>query len=322
MDCVNHSGVSATAYCQNCGKALCTSCVRKAGAGQILCEPCWAAWQSAQMPFAGPYAPHGQPNPAVAAALGVIPGVGAMYNGQFIKGLIHIFIFAVLVSSADHFPIFGLFIAGWIVYQVFEAYHVAKARRDGQPAPDPLGLNEIGNWLNIGQRGTQGQANAGNPGAGVGFGAGSSSGPGPATPGQAPYGTGAAGSGQGWQAPYQGPYQSPYQGPYAAPYGGPGQDPNQGGYTGAGQQPGAGSTNPGFPPVPPIPPIPPVPPLYWRRKEPIGAVILIALGLLFLMGQFDVFSGRAFEFSWPLILIGLGVWMIVRRMQDAQGGPR
>jgi TM2 domain-containing membrane protein YozV len=304
MDCVNHSGVSATAYCQNCGKALCASCVRTAAAGQILCEPCWTAWQSAQTPFTGPYAPQGQPNPAVAAALGVIPGVGAMYNGQFIKGLIHIFIFAVLVSMADHFPIFGLFIAGWIVYQVFEAFHVAKARLDGHPVPDPLGLNEIGNWLNIGQRGHI-PPGPGNPG-GAGFGPGPGSGPGPAMPGQAPYGTGAAAGGQaqGWQAPYQGPYQGPQGGPYA------------------GQQPGAGSTNPGFPPIPPIPPIPPVPPLYWRRKEPIGAVILIALGLLFLMGQFDVFSGRAFEFAWPLILIGLGVWMIVRRMQDAQGGPR
>jgi TM2 domain-containing membrane protein YozV len=312
MDCVNHSGVSATAYCQNCGKALCAQCVRNAAAGQILCEPCWTAWQSAQTPFAGAFAAQGQPNPAVAAALGVIPGVGAMYNGQFIKGLIHIFIFAILVSSADHFPIFGLFIAGWIVYQVFEAYHVAKARRDGIPVPDPLGLNEIGNWLNIGQRNAPGQPGSMHPGAG--FGAGQTANP-PGTnpPGTGSPGPGAAAGGQGWQTPYQGTYAGgsypdPNQGPYTGPYGAAGT--------------GTGYTSPGIPPVPPIPPIPPVPPLHWRRREPIGAVILIALGLLFLMGQFDLFSGRAFEFAWPLILIGLGVWMIVRRMQDSQGGPR
>ena len=46
MDCVNHSGVNATAYCQNCGKALCAGCVRNAAGGQILCEPCWTAWHS------------------------------------------------------------------------------------------------------------------------------------------------------------------------------------------------------------------------------------------------------------------------------------
>jgi hypothetical protein len=316
MDCVNHSGVSATAYCQNCGKALCASCVRNAAAGQILCEPCWTAWQSAQVPIAGTYVPYGQPNPAAAAALGVIPGVGAMYNGQFLKGLIHIFIFAILVSTADHFPIFGLFIAGWIVYQVFEAYHVAKARREGQPAPDPLGLNEIGNWLNFGPRGPHppGQAGPGtvNPGA---------SAPGQPPPGpyaQTPYGAGPAGSGQGqgWQTPYQGPYQGSYQGPYPGTY----PDPSQNPYGAAGT--GAGYTGQGFPPVPPVPPIPPVPPLQWRRKEPIGAVVLIGLGVLFLLGRLDLFSGRMFAMAWPLLLIGLGVWMVVRRMQDSQGGPK
>ena len=68
-----------------------------------------------------------------------------MYNGQFVKGLIHVAIFAVLVSAAHLYGVFGFFIAVWIFYQAFEAYHTAKARRDGQPLPDPLGLNEVGN---------------------------------------------------------------------------------------------------------------------------------------------------------------------------------
>ena len=96
MDCVNHSGVTATAFCQNCGKALCANCVRNGAGGQILCEPCWMAWQSVPQPFVAP--PAGGPNPAAAAVLGLIPGVGAMYNGQFFKGLIHVVIFAVLIS--------------------------------------------------------------------------------------------------------------------------------------------------------------------------------------------------------------------------------
>ncbi len=150
MDCVNHSGVNATAYCQSCGKALCAVCVRNAAGGQILCEPCSGAWQSYQQPFVPPAT--GAPNPSAAAVLGLIPGVGAMYNGQFFKGLIHVVIFAVLVSITDHYGIFGIFIAAWILYQSFEAYHTAKARRDGQPLPDPLGLNEVGNWLNLGAR--------------------------------------------------------------------------------------------------------------------------------------------------------------------------
>ena len=287
MDCVNHTGVNATAYCQSCGKALCAGCVRNAAGGQILCEPCWTAWHSYQQPFA---APAGSPSPSAAAVLGLIPGVGAMYNGQFIKGLVHVVIFAVLVSAAHIYGIFGIFIAAWVVYQSFEAYHTARARRDGQPLPDPLGLNEVGNWINPGAR----QQYPGQPGAG----------PGGVSPGAA------ADPAAGYQAPYQ---QAPYQqAPYQqAPY----QTPYQGGYA----PPATGPLDPGTPPVPPIPP---VPPMGWRRKEPIGAIVLIGLGLLFLLGQLDIFSGRLIEFTWPILLIGLGVWLVVRRLGDSQGGTK
>src|SRR4029079_1845661 len=80
MDCVNHQGVAATAYCQNCGKPLCATCVRNAGNGQILCEPWVMACQSVQQRFMQQAS---GPNPSVAAVLGIIPGVGAMYNGQY-----------------------------------------------------------------------------------------------------------------------------------------------------------------------------------------------------------------------------------------------
>jgi putative Mn2+ efflux pump MntP len=62
--------------------------------------------------------------------------------------------------------------------------------------------------------------------------------------------------------------------------------------------------------------------VFWRRREPIGAVILIALGLLFLLHQVDWFSGRIFEFSWPILLIGLGVWLIVRRLNETKGNSQ
>ena len=293
MDCVNHSGVAAAAFCQNCGKALCSNCTRKAAGGQILCESCFNAWQTVPPAYAPAFS--SGPNPATAAVLGLIPGVGAMYNGQFLKGLAHLFIFAVLVSASDHYPIFGFFIAGWIFYQVFEAYHVAKARRDGLPLPDPLGLNEIGNWFNPGARGQ----NAAQPGAVP-----------PVYP-VPPAGAPPAGAGQA-QPPFESPYkdrsqwQSPFQGPTPT-----GFDPAA----------GQGFTPPGVPPpVPPMPPVPP--PFFWRRKEPIGAIILIALGVLLLLGQLNLLSGRVFELGWPLILIALGLFLIVRRMQGTPGGPK
>jgi hypothetical protein len=68
--------------------------------------------------------------------------------------------------------------------------------------------------------------------------------------------------------------------------------------------------------------VPPVPPLYWRRREPVGALVLIALGVLFLLGQLDIFQGRLIEYSWPVLLIALGVWLIVRRLTDSHGGSK
>jgi TM2 domain-containing membrane protein YozV len=274
MDCVNHGGVNATAYCQNCGKALCATCVRSAPGGQILCEPCFVAWQNLQQPFVAP--PPDGPNPAAAAVLGLIPGVGAMYNGQFFKGLIHVVIFAVLINMSEYYGIFGIFIGAWVLYQSFEAYHTAKARRDGLPLPDPLGLNEIGNWLNIGGAGRT--PHAGQPGTG------------PVGAGQA----GPGGAAGGYQAPYAGPYQAPFT-------------------------PAAGFTEPVPPPVPPVPPAPPV---YWKRKEPIGALILIGLGLILLLNQMGYLAEHFVHFLWPLLFIGLGVWLIFRRLGDSKGGAQ
>ncbi len=253
---------------------MCANCVRNAPGGQVLCEPCAVSWQNLQQPFIAP--PMGSPNPAVAAVLGLIPGVGAMYNGQFFKGLIHVVIFAVLVSISSHFGVFGIFIGAWVLYQSFEAYHTAVARRDGLPLPDPLGLNEVGNWLNLGAR--------------------------PPYPGQQPPMAGGAAA-PGATGPAVGGYQSPYAGAYQAPF-----------------TPVAGYADPSIPPAPPVPPVPPVPPLGWRRREPIGAVILIGFGLILLLHQMGYVAERFVHYLWPLIFIALGLWMILRRFGDSRGG--
>ena len=329
MHCVNHPGVEAKSFCQNCGKALCTNCIRTTAAGQILCDQCFMAtggdpsaayWQAAAQNFAAP--PQGTPNPGTAAVLGLIPGVGAMYNGQLFKGLIHVVVFAVLVSITDHYMIFLIFVFAWCLYQSFEAFHTAKARRDGVPLPDPFGLNELGNWLNLGST---------SRGFGIHHG-GPSTPPPPSeqtgyqpAPGAAPNApSGTIGSPSGMPGsetavpppPYSAPYGSAWGSgypPQAAPYSEPYAGPNPGPY--------AGDFPPGV--MPPVPPVPPAPfnGRFGRGREPVGAFILIGLGLIFML-QTMGFVGHAIRYAWPLMLIGFGIWLFIRRAGYKQGGSK
>jgi hypothetical protein len=69
--------------------------------------------------------------------LGLIPGVGAIYNGQYAKGLIHVLIlgslFTIVDKAGNEFgPLFALLIPGFWAYMAFEAYHTAKRRLSGE----------------------------------------------------------------------------------------------------------------------------------------------------------------------------------------------
>ncbi len=74
--------------------------------------------------------------------LGLIPGVGAIYNGQYAKGVIHVVIFGTLISivesgAAGGFEaLFGMLIAVWVFYMAFEAYHTASRRLRGEPVDE------------------------------------------------------------------------------------------------------------------------------------------------------------------------------------------
>jgi len=150
MNCANHADAPAVAYCRTCGKPVCNVCSRDVR-GVTYCEACLASHVGGAMPSPGPAAAPGRaepaagaPSPTLAAILGFIPGVGAMYNGEFAKGFVHVLIFATLIWMADHVNgLFGIGIAAFAIYMPLEAYKTAKARQLGLPAPDPFGLNNL-----------------------------------------------------------------------------------------------------------------------------------------------------------------------------------
>src|SRR3954454_13606824 len=161
MNCANHPETAAVAYCRTCGKPLCQACERTAQ-GTVFCEQHFAAVagfpvpgvssaaSAASVPGAQPYSPYTAPypggdpaaSPGLAFILGLIPGVGAIYNGQYAKGLVHVLILGLLISivangAAGGFePLFGMMIGLWVLYMPFEAFHTARRRLRGEPVDE------------------------------------------------------------------------------------------------------------------------------------------------------------------------------------------
>ncbi len=157
MKCAVHSDVDAAGYCRNCGKAMCSTCVRPVR-DVLYCEECLAGIvgipaavpagaSSAAAPPPGvlPPPPARSPSsPGVAFVLGLFPGLGAVYNGEYNKALIHIVVFVAMIvglnsdmgDGAD--VALSLLLAGFVLYMAFDASRVAKARSLGEVSNDPL----------------------------------------------------------------------------------------------------------------------------------------------------------------------------------------
>ena len=84
-------------------------------------------------------------SPGTVFALGLIPGVGAICNGEYLKAVIHVLIFGFLVSLSGSSkvgsfePLFGIMTAAFFCYMPLEAYHTAKRnalRAAGVPVKD------------------------------------------------------------------------------------------------------------------------------------------------------------------------------------------
>jgi hypothetical protein len=141
-------------YCRACGKPLDEITVRNAH-GTIYCEehipmqqqtvpPLPLPAAASDSPYTSPYTAPAPPpianhdvSPGLAFVLGLIPGVGAIYNGQYAKGLVHVIIIGLTISilsngAARGFePLLSLLLAGFWFYMAFEAYHTARRRQQG-----------------------------------------------------------------------------------------------------------------------------------------------------------------------------------------------
>ena len=162
MNCAVHSEVDATGYCRNCGKPMCPACIRPVR-DVLYCEDCLATILGHPAPPSAQVAPAGflpqppaaavpatvaagiGPNPVLAFFLGFLPGLGAFYNEQYGKGMIHLAIFLLLfITGVNGLDNGGATAALWIciaalwVYMPIDALRTAQAKRAGLPLSDPL----------------------------------------------------------------------------------------------------------------------------------------------------------------------------------------
>jgi len=158
MKCAVHSDVDAVGFCRNCGKAMCSTCVRPVR-DVLYCEDCLAtvigipgvvpagvssAAASSPGVLPPPLPARSQSSPSVAFLLGLCPGLGAVYNGEYNKALIHVVVFVTLVVGASSdvdtalMVILILSSIGFCFFMAFDAMRVAKAKNLGGVAPDPL----------------------------------------------------------------------------------------------------------------------------------------------------------------------------------------
>jgi Domain of unknown function (DUF5668) len=161
MNCAAHPDTEASGYCRNCGKAMCAACSHRVR-DVLYCEDCLAQHvglpPAAPAPSAAPgvaadpggFAPPMTPAqrqhtaPVLAFLLGFIPGLGAIYNGEYNKAIIHVVIFGAIIfgiasdlgDSIQGLLIFALCLFPF--YMAIDAMRSAKARATGQPLADPL----------------------------------------------------------------------------------------------------------------------------------------------------------------------------------------
>jgi hypothetical protein len=150
MNCAVHPEREASGYCRHCGKAMCGECSHKVK-DVLYCEDCLAqqvglapaASGETGAPPESPASRSGH-SPVVAFLLGFVPGLGAVYNGEYNKAIVHIVIFGGIIlalnsdlgDSTHGFLIFLLCIFPF--YMAIDAMRSAKERVTGEQIEDPV----------------------------------------------------------------------------------------------------------------------------------------------------------------------------------------
>ena len=144
MNCAYHSKNTAVVECHRCTRALCTACDHRIR-GFPYCQDCIVAGvEILQQHSISNVLPEIRRNnsPLVAALLSFVPGLGAAYNGQTSKAIVHFAVFAsffqlaIVTDSVEYgLPLFVMGFFGTWLFSAVDAFRTAQLLRAGL-APD------------------------------------------------------------------------------------------------------------------------------------------------------------------------------------------
>ena len=167
IPCPTCADSTVTAFCRECGKGICDNCAEPRE-GVPYCRDCAPALIEGDRPqqeYTPPSPPPPRrpptppaaalppgangsdgPHPFLAGLLGFVPGLGAVYNGQYVKGIVHAAIFGMLIAistTADHDAIPALMVpmvVFFVLYMPIEAVRTAQAIRRGEEVQEMSGI--------------------------------------------------------------------------------------------------------------------------------------------------------------------------------------
>jgi hypothetical protein len=135
---------------------MCGECSHKVR-DVLYCEECLA--QHVGLPPAAPPAPglaesapigatpvsrKHDSSPSVAFILGFIPGLGAVYNGEYNKAIVQVVIVGGMIAAfSAHLgggleAFLGIALGVFVLYMPIDAMRVARAKQTGEPVGDPF----------------------------------------------------------------------------------------------------------------------------------------------------------------------------------------
>ncbi|MGD0100423.1 MAG: DUF5668 domain-containing protein [Acidobacteriota bacterium] len=126
MKCSYHPDVDSQEACTVCRKLLCTECAHKIK-GKPYCQDCLVQGAEWAATVKGLKLPSDSPKRAAFCA--IIPGMGAVYNGEYMKAITYFAVFAALSMMGDRVNgVFGFGAFVFVLFTMFDAYRTAEAK--------------------------------------------------------------------------------------------------------------------------------------------------------------------------------------------------